>query len=168
MEAQRNFFVAHMSQLLYTGKESSIEKRRKAATMNNAMNTKAVPESYRDLLERPLMMVLGTTMPDGTSRVTPIWFSYEDGCIYVNSVRDSAKHRAIQAHPYVSMVVIDSDNPFRYLAMRGPVIEMNEEDANEHNDRLAMRYLGLEKFPWPHDEPRVLYKIALAHVATKG
>jgi len=113
-------------------------------------------------------MVLGTTTRDGTPRVTPIWFNYEDGYIYVNSVPDCAKHRAIHAHPYVSMVVLDPDNPFRYVAMHGPVVEITEDGACEHNDTLAKRYLGLEKFPGPENEVRIRYKIALASVATKG
>lgn len=136
--------------------------------MNNSMHTKAIPTSHRDLLERPLLMVLGTTMPDNTPRVTPIWFSYEDGYICVNSVPGIAKHHAMQTHPYVSMVVIDPDNPFRYVAMHGPVVEMTEDGAREHNNRLAMRYLGLEKFPGPDNEVRMMYRIAPAHVATKG
>lgn len=86
----------------------------------------------------------------------------------VNSAPDCAKHRAMQAHPYVSMAIIDPENPFRYIAMHGPVIEMTEDGAREHNDRLAKRYLGFEKFPGPADEVRMTCTIAIAHVAIKG
>jgi hypothetical protein len=74
----------------------------------------------------------------------------------------------MQAHPYVSMAIIDPENPFRYIAMHGPVIEMTEDGAREHNDRLAKRYLGFEKFPGPADEVRMTCTIAIAHVAIKG
>jgi hypothetical protein len=150
LRALRIFFTAYLARLLYIwGNGTDRREKEGYVAMNDAVSTKTVPASHLDLLERPLLMVLGTTMPDGTSRVTPVWFNYEDGYIFMNSVLDTAKHRAISAHPYVSLVVIDPDNPFRYLTMRGSVVEVTEEGANEH-------------------VRRAIYKIAPAHVATKG
>lgn len=127
-----------------------------------------IPESHRDLLERPLIAALATTLLDGTPQVTPVWFNYESGFIYFNSARGRVKDRAIRARPYVALMVVDPGNAYRYLAIRGPVVEISEEGARAHIDALAKRYMGAEKYPGPTDETRVTYHVQIEHVTTMG
>ena len=127
-----------------------------------------IPESHRDLLERPLVMALATTLSDGTPQVTPIWFNFDDDYIYCNTARGRLKDRAIRERPYVALTIVDPDNVYRYLAVRGPVAEITEEGARDHIDFLARRYMGAEKYPGPADEVRVTYKIVPEHVQAWG
>src|SRR3954453_19289856 len=88
---------------------------------------KTIPESYHDLLERPLIMALATTLRDGTPQVTPIWFNFAGGYIYFNTASGRVKDRAIRQTPYVALTIVDPDNIYRYLAIRGPIVEISEE-----------------------------------------
>jgi PPOX class probable F420-dependent enzyme len=105
-----------------------------------------IPASHHDLLERPLIMSLATTLPDGTPQVTPVWFNYDDGKIFFNTARGRLKDRAINKTPYVAITIVDPDNMYRYLAIRGPVT-MTEEGGRDHIDLLARRYTGAALIP---------------------
>ena len=138
--------------------------------MAETVKVAALPASHRDLLERPIVAALATTLPDGTPQVTPVWFHEEDGYIYINSKKGRLKDRAIRETPYVALAIVDPDDPYRYLAIRGPVVEMwgENEGGREHIDFLARRYRGDEKYGGPPNEHRVKYKIAPEHVTTMG
>lgn len=127
-----------------------------------------IPEAFRDLLERPIIAALATTLPDGTPQVTPVWFNFDDGYIYFNSAKGRLKDRAIRAQPYVALSIVDPDNPYRHIAIRGPVVEITEEGAREHINFLSQRYTGVHPYPGPPTETRVRYKMSLQHVATMG
>jgi PPOX class probable F420-dependent enzyme len=126
-----------------------------------------IPASHLDLVERPLIMSLATTLPDGTPQVTPVWFNYEDGVIYFNTARGRLKDRAIMEKPYVAITIIDPENMYRYLAIRGPVT-MSEEGGREHIDLLAKRYTGADKYPGPMSEVRIKFALTPEHVLAAG
>lgn len=135
---------------------------------NTDFDPKPIPDDYQDLIERPLTMSLATTLADGTPQVTPVWFNDEDGHILFNSARGRLKDRAIRNTPYVAMTIIDAENPYRYLAIRGPVVEITEEGAREHIDTLAKRYMGKDTYPVPAGEIRVIYRVKPQHVLASG
>lgn len=131
---------------------------------------KAVPASYRDLVDQPIVAAVGTTLPDGTAQVTPVWFSTDEaGYFYFNTAVGRLKDKAIKEHPYVALMILDPANPYRYLAVRGPVVLITEEGAREHINQLSARYTGQPVYTFgPPDEPRVMYKIAPEHVSFMG
>ena len=126
-----------------------------------------IPESYHDLLDRPLIMSLATTLPDGTPQVTPVWFNYENGMIYFNTASGRLKDRAIKQTPYVAVTIVDPDNMYRYLAIRGPVT-IHEEGGREHINLLAKRYTGADKYPGPESEQRIKFALTPEHVLAAG
>jgi PPOX class probable F420-dependent enzyme len=126
-----------------------------------------IPASHHDLLERPLIMSLATTLPDGTPQVTPVWFNYDDGKIFFNTARGRLKDRAINKTPYVAITIVDPDNMYRYLAIRGPVT-MTEEGGRDHIDLLARRYTGAETYPGPLSETRIKLALIPEHVLAAG
>jgi hypothetical protein len=67
------------------------------------------------------------------------------------------------------MAVIDPDNPYRYMEIRGRVVEITEEGADAHIDKMAKKYLGVDKYPYRQPgEVRVIYKILPEHTTTMG
>lgn len=129
-----------------------------------------IPESHRDLVEKPIVTALATTLPDGTPQVTPVWFSYDDesGRLHINSAKGRLKDRAIRQTPYVAMTMVDPENPYRHIAIRGPVVEITEEGARDHINALAKRYMDKDVYPGPPDETRVKYVVVPEHVAVMG
>ncbi|MBI4588781.1 MAG: TIGR03618 family F420-dependent PPOX class oxidoreductase [Candidatus Rokubacteria bacterium] len=126
-----------------------------------------IPEEFLDLFRKRTFAHLATQMPDGTPQVTSVWVDYDGRHVLVNSAKGRQKDRNMEQRRYVALEITDPDDPNRYLAIRGPVVEITEEGADEHVDRLAQRYLGQEKYPatWRFPgEVRRIYKIAPKHV----
>ena len=113
-----------------------------------------------DLFSKKAFAHLTTLMPDGSPQVTPVWVDYQDGYIMVNSARGRQKDRNIRRDTRVALSILDPENPYRYLQVRGRVVEMSETGADAHIDKLAFKYLGQEKYPNRRPgETRVIYKI---------
>ncbi len=132
--------------------------------------TNIVPTSFRDLLqdETRAFAILGTTMPDGSPQATPIWFDTEDDLIRINSSEGRVKDRNMRKRKRIALTIIDPDNWYRYVQIRGSVVEITNEGAREHIDRLAGKYTGTAEFANPVTSPRVIYRIRPEHVSTMG
>ena len=128
-----------------------------------------IPEKYRDLFEKKAFANLATMMPDGTPQVTPVWIDYDGRYVLVNSARGRQKDKNMERNPAVSLSIMDPDNPYRYLEVRGRVKEITEEGAEEHIDKMAKKYIDKDKYPWRRPgERRVLYKIEPERTSSMG
>jgi PPOX class probable F420-dependent enzyme len=127
-----------------------------------------IPESHHDLFEKKAFGHLATIMADGTPQVTPVWVGYDGDYVLVNTARGRLKDRNVERTPYVAIDIIDPENPYRYIAIRGPVVEMTEDGAREHIGELSRRYTGHYPYRGPADETRVILKIATEHVLVAG
>jgi PPOX class probable F420-dependent enzyme len=108
-------------------------------------------------------------MPDGTPQVTPVWCDYDGTYIRINSAKGRVKDHNMRRNPKVAIEIMDPDNPYRYLAVRGRVAEITESGADAHIDMLAKKYLGEERYPYGRPgEVRVLYKIQPDRVSSMG
>ena len=108
----------------------------------------AIPEGYLDLLQQKTAFAnLATIMPDGTPQVTPVWFDYTDGKIRVNSAKGRVKSRNMREDAPVALSILDPENPYRYIQIRGRVAHVTEEGASAHIDSLAKKYLGKTNTP---------------------
>ena len=119
-----------------------------------------VPEKYADLLTKKAFANLGTLNPDGSPQVTPVWVDYDGKHVRINSARGRQKDKNIARDPRVSLSIQDPDNPYRYVEIRGRVVEATEKGADDHINKLAKKYLGKDEYPYRKPgEQRVLYKI---------
>jgi len=128
-----------------------------------------IPEKYADLLEKPAFGNLGTIMKDGSPQVTPIWVDYDGKYVRFNSALGRVKDKNVRRDPRVSVSLQDPANPYRYLEIRGRVVEITEDGAAAQIDKLAKKYLGVDKYPYGQPgEVRVLYKIKPEHTTVMG
>jgi len=119
-----------------------------------------IPDSHKDLFAKKAFGNLATLMPDGSPQVTPVWVDYGNGYVLVNSARGRQKDRNMRTRPRVALSMQDPDDPYRYLAVRGAVVETSERGADQHIDKLAKKYLGVDKYPDREEgEVRVIYRI---------
>jgi PPOX class probable F420-dependent enzyme len=128
--------------------------------------------SISKLFEEKNFAFLATVMKDGSPQVTPTWVDIDksDGTVLVNTAKGRTKHRNVSTDPRVAVSVIDFSNPYRMVAIRGKVIEqINGNEADQHIDKLAKKYLGEDKYPrrMPGEE-RILLRIKPEHVAQMG
>ena len=120
-----------------------------------------IPEKYLDLFQKRSFAHFATVMPDGTPQVTPVWVDYDGQYVLVNTAKGRQKARNVERDAKVALDILDPDNPYRWLAVRGQVAEVTEEGADDHIDKLAQRYRGVAKYPNRRPgEQRIIVKIA--------
>jgi PPOX class probable F420-dependent enzyme len=87
----------------------------------------------------------------------------------INSAKGRQKDRNMRRNPAVSLAIQDPDNPYRYLEVRGRVVDITEEGAEAHIDKLAKKYLNADSYPYRReDEVRVIYRIEPEHTTQMG
>jgi PPOX class probable F420-dependent enzyme len=119
-----------------------------------------IPENFRELFQKKAFAHLATLMKDGTPQVTPVWCDFDGTHIIVNSAKGRTKDVNMRRNPNVALSVQDPDNPYRYIAVRGKVVDITESGADDHIDRMAKKYRGVDKYPnRAPGEVRVIYRI---------
>jgi PPOX class probable F420-dependent enzyme len=128
-----------------------------------------VPDKYSDLFKKKAFANLGTLMKDGSPQVTPVWFDYDGKHVRVNSALGRVKDKNIRRDPRVSLSIVDPENPYRYMEVRGKVVEITQNGADDHINSLSEKYLGNPVYPYRQPgEVRVLYKIEPDRFSTMG
>lgn len=121
-----------------------------------------VPDGYLDLLmdETKAFGNLATLMKDGSPQLTPIWFNTDGVHVLINSTTDRVKDHNMRRYARVALLIVDPKNPYRYIQIRGKVVEITTEEARQHIDELAKKYQGVDKYiGQSENEVRVKYKI---------
>ncbi len=111
------------------------------AVASAAMKPAAIPDSHRDLLERPINATLVTVMPSGQPQATVVWCSLEAPYVMLSTMRGFQKERNMRARPKVSLVVVDPDSSARWIEVRGTV-ELTESGALADLDEITALYTG--------------------------
>jgi PPOX class probable F420-dependent enzyme len=128
-----------------------------------------LPDSYKDLFQKRAFGSFTTLMPDGSPQTTPVWVDFEDGKVIVNTALGRQKDKNVRHDPRVAVTLIDPDNPYRYLEIRGRVAEVTQNGAEKHIDKMAKKYLDKDKYPFARPgEQRVLIKITPERFSTMG
>ena len=130
----------------------------------------ATPDKYADLLtQKKAIASLATIMPDGTPQVTPVWFDWNGTVVRINTAEGRVKARNLKPGAAVALAIIDPDNPYRYVQIRGRVKSAAKTGADAHIDSLAKKYLGQDKYPFRQPgEVRVMYEIEPRAIAGQG
>ena len=123
-------------------------------------DTNQITEPVAKLLEGRNLAFVATLMKDGWPQITPTWVDIEDGKILVNTAEGRLKQKNISRDGRIAISVADQNNPYHMVTVRGRVVEQTNEGADEHVDKLAKKYLGVEKYPLRSpNEKRVIIKI---------
>src|SRR4029453_15972573 len=105
-----------------------------------------IPESHRDLFSKKAFAHVATIGRDGAPQVTPVWVDYDGAHVRFNTARGRVKKKNPPPNPTVALSLQDPDNPYRYLQVRGRVVEMTEKGADAHIDALAKKYTGQDRY----------------------
>ena len=116
-------------------------------------------ELHRLFHDRNLAFV-STLSKDGSPHVTPVWTEMVDDLILINTFEASAKNKHITNDKRVALSIVEQNNPFNMVSIKGKVIEQTTEGADEHPKRLAKKYLGIGKYYYRKpDHKRIIVKI---------
>ncbi|MFB3094076.1 MAG: PPOX class F420-dependent oxidoreductase [Dehalococcoidia bacterium] len=124
-------------------------------------------EGVKKLFREPNYGHMATLMPDGSPQVSPVWVDVDGDRILVNSAEGRSKPRNVRRDARVAISIYNQENPYSSAFIRGRVVEITQEGADEHIDKLAKKYLGQDKYPYhqPGDQ-RVILVIEPEHVGS--
>lgn len=125
-------------------------------------------EQRKFLEENPFVGTLTTLREDGSPHSTIVWVDVEDGNVSFNTARGRAKSEHLEHDPRASLLVVDPNDSYRWVAVSGPA-ELTEAGADEQIDKLAKKYLGKDEYPWRNpEEQRVKVVIEPEKVDASG
>ena len=134
-----------------------------------------IRDGFRDVLDGPIIVTMVTVLPDGQPHASPVWCNFDGTHVLLNTTRGRQKEKNIKARPQVTLLAVDPTNPYRYLEVRGRVIEMTEEGAVDHISELARLYTDHKTYYGDFapaerrlEETRVLCKLQPTKVVAHG
>lgn len=118
-----------------------------------------IPEDYKDLLASTALAHVATIGPDGEPQSNPVWFDWDGEHVKFSQTKTRQKYRNVKRDPRIALSIVDPENPYRYLEIRGEVVRIEEDPELEFINALAKKYLGMDEYPYhqPGDERVVLY-----------
>ena len=131
------------------------------------MPAQVIPATHLDLFKKKAFANLVTLMSSGQPQVTPVWVDYDGRYVVINTAEGRQKDKNLQRDRRVALSILDPENPYRYLEVRGHVAERTRDGADQHIDAMAKKYLGKDKYPFRQpNEVRVLYRIEPDHITS--
>ncbi len=123
----------------------------------------------RELLEAPNFCIVATILKDGTPHVVPTWVDVEGDLVRLNSAEGRLWPKNIRRDPRVTLTVLNQENPYEFVSIRGRLVEDTHEGADEHIDQLAKKYMDVDTYPLRKEgEQRVTFKIQPERVIHHG
>ncbi len=121
-------------------------------------------EQAKKLIDGNNFASVATLMPGGSPQVAPLWVDREGDSVVINTTEKRQRYRNFKKDPRVALCVFDQANPYSKVLIRGKVIEITRKGAEEHIDKLSMKYHGKTYPDHRADEPRVIVRIQPKHV----
>jgi PPOX class probable F420-dependent enzyme len=119
-----------------------------------------IPPEAQHLLKGKHFAHVATLMPDGSPQVSPVWVDIEEGKVLFNTAEGRLKPQNLRRDPRVAVSIVNQENPYENVLIRGRAVEVTQDDADDHIDSLANRYMGVDKYPLRQPgEERVIVKI---------
>lgn len=128
-----------------------------------------IPETYVDLLESNALAHVATIGPKGEPQSNPVWFGWDGTHVVFSQTKKRQKLYNLKREPRVALSIVDPNNPYRYLEVRGKVVRVDEDADNHFINSMAKKYMGKDVYPWhrPGDE-RVVVVVEPEHVTKMG
>jgi len=122
--------------------------------------TVTLSPGVRKLFEEANFAHIATLMRDGSPQVSPVWVDLRGELILVNTAEGRVKPRNVRRDPRVALSIFSQQNPYAHAVIRGRVVEITHEGADDSIDKLAKKYLGQDRYPFRQPgEQRVIFLI---------
>jgi len=122
-----------------------------------------------ELLKAKNFCHVATLRADGSVHGVPVWVDVQEGRPVLNSAEGRAWVRNLERDPRVTLTVVNGENPYEYVEVRGRVAERTREGADAHIDAMAKKYMGVDEYPLRQPgEQRVIIRVEPEHVHAFG
>lgn len=115
------------------------------------------------------LATVATLMPDGQPQALLTWVDADNDYILINTEPQRQRAKNVRRDPRITVLIHSADDPWDWSEVRGHVVEtVGGQQARDHIDELARKYIGTE-YPNPIGEQgRIILKIAADKVNTPG
>ena len=137
--------------------------------MDTQSRNPIIPEGYVDLLESTALVHVATIGPHGEPQNNPVWFGWDGEHVKFSQTKERQKYRNLGRDPRIAFSIVDPDNPYRYIEIRGEVDHIEEDPDLDYINSMAKKYLGMDKYPYhqPGDE-RIVVFVKPQHTTQMG
>jgi PPOX class probable F420-dependent enzyme len=126
-------------------------------------------DQARSLIGRPVLASLTTLNADGSPQITPLWIDLDGDDLLFNTAEGRVKARNLHRDPRVAVSVIDPEDSYNVVALRGTVVDITADGADAHIDSLAQKYLGVDTYPMRREgEVRIKVRVRTDRIAMGG
>ena len=115
----------------------------------------------RRLLDGRHFGVIATINPDGSPQASTMWFARDGDDVLFSTIEGRRKQRNLVRDPRASVTVIDSEDPYNYVELRGTV-SFTEDVGREFDIGLAHLYDGTDPDPDPPGAVRLIGRMKVA------
>lgn len=128
-----------------------------------------IPEDYKDILDSTALAHVATVGPNGEPQNTPVWFDFDGEHLKFSQTKARQKYRNVGREPRIAISIVDPENDYRYIEVRGEVVRIDEDPNLDFINAMAKKYLDMDKYPFhqPGDE-RVVVVIEPRHTTQMG
>ena len=105
-------------------------------------------DQAREFLDQKVIAHVATLMPDGSPQVSPVWIDHEDDLVVFNTAEGRYKTENLEKDGRVAISMVDPENPYTHVLVRGKVTELDREHADDHINAMAKKYLGEDEYPF--------------------
>lgn len=126
------------------------------------MTSTTIPESYTDLLDWDTKSFahVATIGPDGAPQNNPVWFDWDGEHLKFSLTTGRQKYRNLKSDARVALSILDPADPYRYLEIRGELVEIEPDPNIDFISRMAKKYIGKDRYPWHREgDERVVMKV---------
>lgn len=109
-----------------------------------------ISDSHLDLLSWDARTIahMATVGPQGHPHSSPVWFDWDGTHLLVSLTKTRQKYLNLQRDKRVSLSILDASNPYRYIEIRGELVDIDEDPDIDFISRLAKKYLGKDRYPF--------------------
>jgi len=116
-------------------------------------------EHAKKLIDGKNLASVATLMPDGSPQVAPVWVDREGDTVVINATTNRQRYKNLKRDPRVALTVYDLGNPYSRTMIRGRAVEITKKGAEDHIDKLSMKYSGTKYPRHSKEDPRVIIRI---------
>ena len=127
--------------------------------MDTQSRNPIIPEGYEDILESTALVHVATIGPHGEPQNNPVWFGWDGEHVKISQTKGRQKYRNLGRDPRIAFSIVDPENAYRYIEIRGEVARIEEDPNLDFINAMAKKYLGMDKYPYhqPGDERVVIF-----------
>lgn len=133
------------------------------------MSKSVIPAKYLDLLESNALANVATIGPQGEPQVNPVWFGWDGRYLTFSQTTSRQKYRNVRRDARIALSIVDPQNPYRYLELRGKVVRIDPDPNLAFINSMAKKYLGQDVYPWHNEgDVRVAVVVEPEHTTAMG